>query len=298
MLDPTFGNGAGCVLTGFSSTSGTLSNDVAHALAIGPGGTIYVGGSSDANGHGLDFAIAAYTSSGRPSPAFGANGKVVLDFSAGDDSIAALAIGAKGALIAAGSAVDPSTGVSSVALAELLPTGALDAKFGAKGEVVTSVGSVDDDGVGAVGHRWKGKYRRRRLHRHRPGRGRSPLSANFLLLRYTPTGKLDKSFGKGGIVITSFNQPAAVTSVLIDADGTITASGKTVASLATLNVSELDLAVARYTAKGQLDTTFNGTGQVIVTLANAATSQSLTPLPGPVEQPALPRSHVSRFLST
>ena len=59
-LDTTFGNGAGYVLTSFSSTAGTLSNDVAHALTVGADGTIYVGGSSDAAGHGLDFAIAAF----------------------------------------------------------------------------------------------------------------------------------------------------------------------------------------------------------------------------------------------
>ena len=68
VLDTTFGNGAGYVLTSFSSIAGTLSNDVAHALAIGPDGTIYLGGSSDANGDGSDFAIAAYTSSGSPVP--------------------------------------------------------------------------------------------------------------------------------------------------------------------------------------------------------------------------------------
>ena len=88
-LDTTFGNGTGEALTSFSSTAGVLSNDVAHALAVGPDGTIYVGGSSDTAGHGQDFAIAAYNSGGGLSTAFGGTGKVLLDFLGGNDSIAA-----------------------------------------------------------------------------------------------------------------------------------------------------------------------------------------------------------------
>ena len=243
-------------------------------MAVGQGGTIFLGGSSDANGHGLDFALAAYTLSATPSSSFGTNGKLLLDFSGGNDSIAALAFGGKDVLIAAGSAGARSSGASSVALAEFLSTGALDTKFGAKGKVVTSVGGVDDAAtslaIDAKGKIVVGGY---------TGVGSASagtLSSNFLLLRYASTGKLDKTFGNGGVVTTSFNQPTAVTNVLIDPDGTIVASGKTVASLATLDASELDLAAARYTAKGHLDPSFNGVGQAIYNLSTAVTTASLT----------------------
>ena len=192
----------------------------------------------------------------------------MLDFLGGADSIAALALGSNGELIAAGSAINPSSGVSSVALAEFLPSGALDHKVRRKGKNRwPGVGGVDDAAsalaIGTKGTFVVGGY---------TGIGSASagtLSANFLLLRYTSAGKLDKSFGTRGVVTTSFNQPAAISTVLIDPNGTIVASGKTASSLATLNVSELDLAVARYTARGQLDTTFNGTGLATFSVANA-----------------------------
>ncbi|HET6250235.1 MAG TPA: delta-60 repeat domain-containing protein [Tepidisphaeraceae bacterium] len=288
-LDTAFGNGNGFVLTGFSAT-GALSNDTVAALAVGSDGTIYLGGSSDANGHGLDFAIAAYAPNGNASSTFGASGKVLLDFSGGDDAINALAFNARGELIAGGTAADASTGVSSVALAEFLPNGTLDPKFGLKGKITQSVGGVYDaasalavdpkgnivvGGVSATGSASAGS-----------------LSANFLLLRYTSAGKLDKTFGAHGIVDTSFNQPAAVTTVLIDPDGTVIASGKTTATLAGLNPAELDIAIARYTSKGQLDTTFNGTGQAIINLAASPTPTSLTTPGNQPEQPAIASNQV------
>ena len=92
------------------------------------------------------------------------------------------------------------------------------------------------------------------------------LSSDFLVLRYTKTGKLDRSFGNGGIVLTSFNQPAALTRVYVEPSGAIDATGKTTAALAGIDPSAVDVAVARYTSKGQPDTSFNGTGQGIFSL--------------------------------
>ena len=151
-LDTTFADGAGFALASFSSTVGILSNDIAHALAIGPDGTIYVGGSSDANGHGLDFAIAAYAPSGSPSPAFGADGKQSCSIlRGGDDSIALpCRLGAR--------ALDRRrVGHRSFQRRFFRRTGRIPShrrarctKFGVKGKVVTTVGSVDD----AASSRW------------------------------------------------------------------------------------------------------------------------------------------------
>ena len=261
---------------------------MARALAVDRNGTIYVGGSSDAAGHGLDFAIAAYSSSGAPSATFGANGKTSLDFMGGDDSIAALAFGAKGTLIAAGSAGNPSNGVSSVALAAVGPNGALDPKFGAKGKLTTSAGGIDDAAsalaIDSKGNIVVGGYSAT------GSASAGTLSSNFLLLRYKSNGRLDRTFGNGGIVTTSFNQPAAITNVLLDSDGTIVASGKTAASLASIDVSQLDLAAARYTAKGRLDTSFNGAGQAIYNLSNAVTTASLATPPAAIAETVLLRS--------
>ena len=71
---------------------------------------------------------------------------------------------------------------------------------------------------------------------------------------------------------------------MIDADGTVVASGKTTASLINFDPSTLDLAVARYTAKGQLDATFNGTGKVIEPMREA-TPAAQVPLPNQSRAP-------------
>ena len=116
------------------------------------------------------------------------------------------------------------------------------------------------------------------------------LSADFLLLRFGPGGKLDKSFGNGGIVVTSFNEPSAVSNVLVLADGSIIASGKTAPSLVGLVPSELELAIARYTASGRLDPSFNATGEAIINLSAPPTTSELHSLAAPAQQPALIRN--------
>jgi uncharacterized delta-60 repeat protein len=276
VLDSSFGGGMGFVLTSFSTTPGTLSNDVAHAIIVSAGGEIFAGGSSDAAGHGQDFAIAAYNPDGSPAAGFGTAGQVLLDFAGGDDSIAALALQPKGSILATGTAT--AGGVGSVALARFLSNGALDTKFGVKGKVTTSVRGVDDGassvavtpktgalvigGFSATGSAAAGS-----------------LSADFLVLRYTSAGKLDRTFNRTGFAITSFGQPAAITSVLVQSDGTIVATGKSTASLASINPSQLGLAVAKYNANGTaaFHSLFSLSG---------ITAQSLSGALPPQEQPA------------
>jgi uncharacterized delta-60 repeat protein len=68
-VDSSFGN-SGKVFTDFGSPA------VANALAVQANGKIVVAGSRRFN----DFAVARYTSSGRPDGSFGSGGKVTTDF--------------------------------------------------------------------------------------------------------------------------------------------------------------------------------------------------------------------------
>jgi uncharacterized delta-60 repeat protein len=261
-LDPSFGNGTGEVLSSFSSTS-TLSNDTASALAVGPSGVIYAGGNSDANGKGQDFAVAAYQPDGSLDSSFGSGGKMLLDFSGFDDTIASLALQSNGDLVAAGSSINAS-GVIQVALARFLPGGQVDPKFGAKGKVLTAVGQVDDQATSVVidpkgkmivgGFSASGSV------------SDGSLTSDFLLVRYNSNGSIDRTFG-GGPVRTSFGQPAAVTQVRLESNGEVLVSGKTTASLTSFDPSKLDVAIARYTPQGKPDTTFDATGKAIVSLS-------------------------------
>ena len=276
-LDPSFGNGTGEVLTSFS-TSAALSNDSANSIVVSPkNGTIYVGGSSNAAGRGLDFAIAAYNGDGSPDTAFGATGTALLDFADGDDVIRNLALQANGDLIAAGSTATAS-GINQVGVARFLPTGALDPQFASKGKLTTSVNGVDDEAT-SLAIDSKGRINVGGFSATGSASDGS-LSSDFLMIRYTAAGAVDRTFG-GGPVTTSVGQPAAITQLVIQSNGRIVASGKTTASLTNLDQTHLQVAVAWYLSSGKLDTTFNGTGTAIINLAGTG-----NPRAAPAASPA------------
>ncbi len=248
VLDAGFGT-AGQVLLGSGTTA-----DVLRALAVGAGGVIYLGGRSDAAGKGnSDLAVAALTAAGATDAAFG-GGRVLTDVAGGDDAVNGLAVQANGDVVAAGSAT--VGGTVEVALARYLATGTLDKRFGTKGVETDKVGGLYDAAT-SVAVEAKGQVVVGGL--TATGSAAAP-SSSFLVQRYTAAGKPDRSFDRTGTVVTSFAGPAAVTGVVVDADGSVVASGRTAATLG----GTLDLAVARYTARGVLDTTFGTTGKVVV----------------------------------
>jgi fibronectin-binding autotransporter adhesin len=273
-LDPAFGT-AGQALVSFSTTAGSLSDDVLRAIAVGPGGVIYLGGSSDAAGKGnADLAVAALTAAGGLETTFGAGGKTLADVAGGDDVVNALAVQRNGDVVAAGSAT--VGGVSEIALARFLTTGAPDPRFGTKGLVTDKVGAVYDAATSVVvqangaivvgGLTATGSA--------------ASLSSDFVVQRYTTAGRPDRTFGTAGTAVTSFGQPAAVTQVVLSSSGEVVASGKTTASLASVTPDTLDVAIARYTTRGTLDTTFNSSGKVIVDLATGVVAASTSVTPG------------------
>jgi uncharacterized delta-60 repeat protein len=266
-LDTSFGSGTGQVLLSFSTT-GTLSDDVLKSLVVSSTGIIYAGGYSNAAGLGTDFAVAAFNAAGLPDTAFNGTGRETVDFSGGNDGINSLALQTNGSIVAAGFAGFGSA--TSVALARFLPTGALDKHFGIKGVVTTNVRGVFDDASSvAIGPR--GQIVVGGLSATGSG---SSLSSDFLVARYTSTGKLDRTFASG-TVVTSFGQPTAITRVLVTSTGQIIASGKTTATLTSVVNSQLDVAVARYTATGALDTSFNTTGTAVFSLNDDLSGSSV-----------------------
>jgi uncharacterized delta-60 repeat protein len=85
-----------------------------------------------------------------------------------------------------------------------------------------------------------------------------PNSGSFALARYNTDGSLDKTFGSGGEVTTSFasqgpNAMAIATSIVIDSAGRIVLGGTTFH----------EFALTRYTANGSLDKSFGTGGKVL-----------------------------------
>ncbi|HWE94896.1 MAG TPA: CARDB domain-containing protein [Tepidisphaeraceae bacterium] len=263
-LDTTFGQGTGEVLTSFGGDSAvSTSNDIAHALTVRGDGAIFIAGSSDVSGSGLEFAIAAFNSDGSLSQSFGNIGKTLVPFTGGDASIGAIAFAKGNALVAAGSFTNATTGVTSMALSAMRANGAPNKTFGKNGQVTQGLRGIDDEatsvaiapdgriiigGLSVTGSATAGT-----------------LTTDFALVRFTTAGRVDKSFHRGQ-VITSFGQPTAITKILIEPSGKIVASGKTASSLSAVVPNQLGLALAQYNTNGSLDTTFNGTGKSILSL--------------------------------
>jgi uncharacterized delta-60 repeat protein len=264
-VDTSFGDGDGDVLVSFASGA-ALSNDVLKAMVVNLAGVIYLGGSSDASGNsGTDFALVALNPDGSLDNAAG--GKILRDFAGGDDVINSLAVQANSDIVAAGSAT--VNGVTEIALARFLTTGLIDKHFGTKGTTTTKVRGVFDSASSVVIQPADGEILIGGLSATGSG---AALSSDFVVARYTAIGRLDRSFGHGP-VITSFGQPSAITQLLLQGNGEVVASGKTISSLAAaVTPDNLELAIARYTTRGVLDTSFNQTGKTIINLGSGAVS--------------------------
>jgi uncharacterized delta-60 repeat protein len=137
--------------------------------------------------------------------------------------------------------------------------GGLDAAFGNGGKISTDLGSPADHG-NAVAVQSDGKI-------VVAGSTQDPVQGdNFAVVRYTSDGRLDTGFGDGGKVTSDFGgQSDIATAVVIESDGKIVVAG-TSHGTATGD----DIALARYTADGKLDTGFGKGGTISTDLGSPA----------------------------
>ena len=194
-------------------------------------------------------ANRAIAASGDLDPTFGGSGTVVTDIS-GNDSANAVVVQPDGKIIAAGGSTGTGT---DFALVRYLDTGGLDAAFGNAGQVVTSL-SPGDDEITSIALQADGNI---------VVAGITTIGTDtvFAVARYIgTTGALDASFGDGGIVSTPIGTGnATARAIAIQKDDKIVVAGD----------SNAKFAIVRYTPNGALDTSFNGTGIVVKTVAGA-----------------------------
>ena len=134
--------------------------------------------------------------------------------------------------------------------------GDLDPDFSADSALTTAIGSAGDRGF-AVARQDDGKI-------VVAGYSYNGSDQDFAVVRYTAGGVLDTSFGTGGIVTTDFgaSRNEEAYAVAIQDDGKIVVAGQAG------NGSNWDFAVVRYTADGELDTTFSTDGKAAVHFDN------------------------------
>jgi uncharacterized delta-60 repeat protein len=237
--DTTFGTN-GRTLTNFGATAGAT----AFAVALGPNGTIVLGGG--ANGA---FAFARYTSAGVLDPTFGNGGTVAYDVGTTNDVIAALAVQSDGSIIVAGAG---DIGGASVLVTRLTPAGAPDLAFGGGTVVVRVPGlaALTDLGIADATEGLAVLSDNRILIANRTPDG------NFGLARLTPEGAADPTFGTSGLAVADFGGDDDADSIILQGNQILvvgtTATGPTGA-----------IAIAAFNPDGTPVSSFGSGGKMV-----------------------------------
>ena len=237
---------------GRQTTDLSMLDDVGHDVAIQDDRKIVVVGESSRTNAPLfkDFGVVRYNVDGTLDTSFRSNGKVITSFGSGSNIAFAVAIQADDKIIAAG-----LCSAGGFGLARYNTDGSLDTTFNADGRVcrneVGSNGNPDEEAY-AVAIQADGKIVLAGTN-----------GAHVVVLRFSPDGGTDSTFGTGGIVRTTDADVAY--SVAIQGDGKIVVAGYKDTGGAK------DLAVLRYNSNGDLDTSFDTDG--IVTTDLGATDE-------------------------
>jgi uncharacterized delta-60 repeat protein len=219
---------------------------------------------------GLSWTNLGHGAPGDLDPTFGTEG-IAITF--GPSDIArAVVVQPDGKVVVAGTSLNQSGSIGFILLVRYLSDGRGDTTFGAGGKVTVPVGNsssayaliLQPDGkVVVAGGASLG----------------TPLESDLLLARFQPDGRLDASFGTGGIVTTDFGAYEGANGLLLQPDGTLMVTGTfgTPGSGAPFLV--------RYQADGRLDTTFGSGGKVTDFLPAGNYTSFTSATSGMVRQP-------------
>jgi uncharacterized delta-60 repeat protein len=225
-LDPSFGSG-GLVRKTFGRGGAQSVTIDAQDRVVAVGGTA-----------GGGFGVARFKANGDPDPSFGTGGTVTTPSCCGVPESVKIDQQRR---IVAGGYDETSNGANfNFVLARYLPNGDPDSSFSGDGQVSTDFSGFDVGRSVAV---------------DRHGRvllggitGTQAGGRRFAVMRYRDDGKLDASFGDGGLATASFEDHAGANSIGIDSKNRIVATGG-------------GFDVARFRTNGSLDHSFSGNGK-------------------------------------
>jgi uncharacterized delta-60 repeat protein len=204
--------------------------------------------------HALGYFYAArYDSAGNLDPSFGSGGVVGIEFTTcdSDENLAAIALQGDGKILMAGSA-NIKSGISGFAVTRLNPDGSLDNTFGNGGRVL--FGFAQSAGLAAMTLQSDGRILL----------AGSQQGNEFAVARLSTNGTLDSTFGTGGKVVVQTTKLGSDGGAFAIAIQRINTEDRIVVAGARppTNRSSKDLAVARLTSSGALDSTFGSGGMV------------------------------------
>jgi uncharacterized delta-60 repeat protein len=221
-LDSSF-DGDGRVVTDFLPGADN-GHDAAQAVLVQADGRIVAGGAGVAGGSSVDFAVARYRPNGSLDPTFSNDGLVTTDFVGDFDEIRDLAVDKSGRLVVGGQSCEfpgSSDEVCDFGLARYTATGTLDRRFGRQGRIRTDLGGDVGEGIRGVGVQADGRI-------VTAGDTAGPGASDVGLTRYRADGRLDRSFGVNGVVITPVSPSTdEVGGLALQADGRLLVAGTT-----------------------------------------------------------------------
>ncbi|TVS12967.1 MAG: hypothetical protein EA419_03230 [Wenzhouxiangella sp.] len=257
LLDPSFGT------DGIASLSvGARASNGRKIVVQGDGKIVQVGDSRDGPfGSPSVVTLVRFNADGTLDTDFGDQGVARTNFGA-DSSDRGFAVGLQddGQIVAAGAAFfGPRL---DAGLVRYDATGELDASFGDEGKVVINLGG--NQYITDLAFQSDGKI---------IAVGRT-MDEDFLVMRFTTAGQLDTDFGSNGIVTGSFDANAeqeAFSVAVLDDDSMIVAGGGIRPGFGDGSTTSL----LKLTADGSLDTSFNGTGKVAITIEGQSWARSV-----------------------
>lgn len=217
---------------GIATTSIGNSDSYCHSVAVSPSGKIFLAGQSF-NGKNWDMAVVCYNKDGSPDVKFGKEGKKILDINNSNDQARSVVVQPDGKIIIGG------TSSGKFAIVRLNAEGVPDRSFGKNGIALKDVEGLPSK-CNSVCLQKDGKIVAAGWSR-----------AGFAIVRFSPFGFPDFTFGTNGVVSTSLGSEASFgLSVAIDHKERIIVGGRT------MNGLEHEFALVRYNKDGTIDNGF------------------------------------------
>lgn len=246
-LDSTFGT-SGIV---HDTTITSLIQDI----AVQPDGKIVaVVSNASFNDQGV---IVRYNPNGTRDTSFGTGGVVTPIVAGSTIGLRSVQIQNDNKLVVAG--IIRTAGVNRIFIARYLPNGAIDTSFGNDGFQTVLIG-VESRGRDSI-IQFDGQI-------VVLAQVRLATTFDFALVRFTPNGTLDASFGTNGVSTLAGFTNALPSRVNLQTDGKIIGAGSDFTPSAVA-------AIVRYNVNGTLDSSFgsNGTGRITHQILNNNPSQ-------------------------
>ncbi|HMC10333.1 MAG TPA: hypothetical protein VKH44_03550, partial [Pirellulaceae bacterium] len=241
------------------------SNEFLASVAVQSDGKVVLAGSISPGGTfgNYDIALARLTSGGSLDTSFDGDGRVTTDviISAADFGIQSAALSDGRILVLASHA--RAIGEPRYSLTRYLEDGVLDTTFGIQGRAVITLGASDLSSIAAMAVQGDGKIVLAGM-RYLPETGQ-----DFAVVRLNSDASLDSGFDADGKQAIDFGTyEDRVTSVAIQSDGRIIVAGyRSIIIDSESGLSDDEFAVARLTASGSLDTSFDGDGRATINFA-------------------------------